>query len=217
VNGIHDMGGMHGLGEIGYAPGDRAFHAAWEVRVHALMTALAAYGKWRALRPEIEAIPAAEYLRMSYYERWLAALTEAVAKSGLASRAEIVRGSAQPGIERFVPALTAATARTAVLATPREELATHVDAQFRIGQRVRGVSLNTPTHTRMPRYTRGKVGVVERDRGVFALPDTDVYFGDPKPQHVYLVRYAARELWGPTASARDTVCIDMWQDYLEPA
>jgi nitrile hydratase len=217
LNGIHDMGGMHGLGEIGYAPGEPAFHAAWEVRVHALATALAAYGKWRALRPGIEGIPAAEYLRMSYYERWLTALTEAAANSGLASRAEIARGSAQTGIERAAPALTAATARTAALATPREELTIRVEPRFRVGQRVRGVNLNTPTHTRMPRYTRGKVGVVERDRGVFALPDTDVYFGDPKPQHVYLIRFAARELWGAGASARDAVYIDLWQDYLEPA
>jgi nitrile hydratase subunit beta len=217
VNGIHDMGGMHGLGEIGYRGDDPAFRAAWEVRVHALATALAAYGKWRALRPEIEAIPAAEYLSMSYYERWLAALTEAVAKSGLASRAEIASGSAEPGIERSAPALTAATARTATLATPREERAIHVEPRFRVGQRVRGVNLNPPTHTRMPRYTRGRVGVVERDRGVFALPDTDVYFGDPKPQHVYLIRFTAHELWGGGAAGRDAVYIDLWQDYLEPA
>ncbi len=217
MNGIHDMGGMHGVGEIGYRRDDPAFHSAWEVRVHALATALAAYGKWRALRPELEAIPAAEYLRMSYYERWLAALTEAVAKSGLASRVEIADGNAEPGIERSVPALTAATARTATLATPREELAIRVEPRFRVGQRVRGVNLNPPTHTRMPRYTRGRAGVVERDRGVFALPDTDVYFGDPKPQHVYLIRFTARELWGAGASARDAVYIDLWQDYLEPA
>ena len=61
MNGIHDMGGMQGLGEIGYQPDDPAVHAAWEGRVHALVTALAAYGKWRVLRPEIELIPAAEY------------------------------------------------------------------------------------------------------------------------------------------------------------
>jgi len=217
VNGIHDMGGMHGLGEIGYRRDDPAFHAAWEVRVHALVTALAAYGRWRALRPEIEAIPAAEYLRMSYYERWLAALTESIAKSGLAARAEIERGAASAGAQRSVPALTADTARTAALAAPRTELAIRVDPRFRVGQRVRGANLNTPTHTRMPRYTRGKVGVVERSRGVFALPDTDVYFGDPRPQHVYMVRFAARELWGDGASAHDAVYIDMWQDYLEPA
>jgi nitrile hydratase len=69
----------------------------------------------------------------------------------------------------------------------------------------------------MPRYARGRVGVVERDRGVFALPDNEVYFLDPKAQHVYLVRFAARELWGDSASARDSVYLDMWQDYLEPA
>jgi len=216
VNGIHDMGGMHGLGEIGYKRDDPAFHAAWEVRVHALVTALAAHGKWRALRPEIEAIPAGEYLRMSYYERWLAALIESIAKSGLAARAEIERGAPSVGAARSVPALTADTACGAALAAPRTELSTRVEPRFRIGQRVRGVNLNTPTHTRMPRYTRGKVGVVERDRGVFALPDTHVYFGDPKPQHVYLIRFSARELWGHDASTRDAIYIDLWQDYLEP-
>jgi nitrile hydratase len=92
-----------------------------------------------------------------------------------------------------------------------------VEPRFRVAQRVRGANVNTPTHTRMPRYTRGKIGVVERDRGVFALPDNDVYFRDPKPQHVYLVRFAARELWGSAAPARDSLFIDLWEDYLEPA
>ena len=217
MNGIHDMGGMHGLGEIGYRPNDVAFHAAWECRVHALVTALAAYGKWRALRPDIEAIPAAEYLRMSYYERWLAALTARIVKSGLASRAELEGGAADPKRGRSAPALTAETAGTVPLQTPRTELAAGAEPRFRVGQRVRGANLNPPTHTRMPRYTRGRVGVVERVRGVFALPDNEVYFRDPKPQHVYLVRFAARELWGAGAAARDSVYIDLWQDYLEPA
>ena len=69
----------------------------------------------------------------------------------------------------------------------------------------------------MPRYTRGKTGIVERDRGVFARPDNEVYDLDPTPQHVYLVRFMARELWGEEASARDSLYIDMWDDYLEPA
>jgi len=211
------MGGMHGLGEIGYRRDDVAFHAAWECRVHAPVTALAAYGKWRALRPDIEAIPAAEYLRMSYYERWLAALTARIVKSGLASRAEIERGAADPKRGRAVPALTAETARTFPLQTPRTELAAGIQPAFRVGQRVRGANLNATTHTRIPRYVRGRVGVVDRFRGVFALPDNEVYFLDPKPQPVYLVRFAARELWGARAAARDSVYIDLWQDYLEPA
>jgi nitrile hydratase len=217
MNGIHDMGGMHGLGELGYERDGPVFHAPWEGRVHALVTALARYGRWRALRPEIELIPAARYLQMSYYERWLAALTALIVRTGLATREEIAHAKPRPDAQRFEPAITAATARAAVLQAPRTELATEVEPRYRVGQRVRGANLNAPTHTRMPRYTRGRVGAVERDRGVFALPDLDVYFLDPRPQHVYLVRFAARELWGDSASERDSLYIDLWEDYLEPA
>jgi nitrile hydratase len=217
VNGIHDMGGMQGLGELGYARDEPVFHAPWEGRLLALVTALGRYGKWRGLRPEIELIPAADYLRMPYYERWLTALIERVVKSGLATRDEVERGAARPESERFVPALTAAAARTVTFETPRTELDVKVEPRFRVGQSVRVVNRHPPAHTRMPRYARGRVGVVERDRGVFALPDNEVYFLDPKAQHVYLVRFAARELWGDSASARDSVYLDMWQDYLEPA
>jgi nitrile hydratase len=154
---------------------------------------------------------------MSYYERWLTALLARLVQSGLATRAEIERGTAEPGAQRSVPAVTAASARSTLLQTPRTELAIPVQPRFRTGQRVRGANLNTPTHTRMPRYTRGKVGTVERDRGVFALPDNEVYFLEPKAQHVYLVRFTARELWGNSASANDTLHIDLWDDYLEPA
>jgi nitrile hydratase len=69
----------------------------------------------------------------------------------------------------------------------------------------------------MPRYTRGKTGVVERDRGVFNLPDSEQVSAEPKPQHVYLIHFTAHELWGEEASAHDSLYIDMWEDYLEPA
>jgi nitrile hydratase subunit beta len=216
VNGIHDMGGMHGLGTLSYERDEPMFHAAWEGRVQALVVAMGAHGKWRGLRPQIEKIPAADYLRMSYYERWLTALIERIGESGLATRAEIESGRAAPETARMTPALTAAAAREAPFRQPRTEQDLDVAARFEVGQQVRGRNLHPTTHTRMPRYTRGRIGVVERDRGVFALPDTEVYFEDPKPQHVYLVRFAARELWGSAAPARDSVHIDMWEDYLEP-
>ena len=66
MNGIHDMGGMHGLGEIGYQENEPSFHEPWEVRVFALIQAMQLVG---GLRPYIERIPAADYLRMGYYER----------------------------------------------------------------------------------------------------------------------------------------------------
>ena len=63
-----------------------------------------------------------------------------------------------------------------------------------------------PSVTRdLPRYARGKQGTIERDHGVFVFPDTNAQFLGEKPQHVYSVRFAARELWGEQASPRDAV------------
>ena len=88
-------------------------------------------------------------------------------------------------------------------------------AHFVAGQRVRARNMNPVGHTRLPRYARGKAGVVVVDRGVFLFPDTNAHFLGEKPQHLYSVRFAARDLWGERASTRDVVHLDMWDDYLE--
>ena len=54
-----------------------------------------------------------------------------------------------------------------------------------------------------------------RDHGVFVFPDADG-IGE-KPQHVYSVRFEARELWGDAASPSDSVYVDLWDDHLEAA
>jgi hypothetical protein len=92
-----------------------------------------------------------------------------------------------------------------------------VAAKFKAGDRVLARNMHPPGHTRIPRYVRGKRGVIERDHGVFIFPDTNAEFAGTKPQHVYSVRFTARELWGEDAPAADTLCIDLWDDYLEPA
>jgi nitrile hydratase len=71
--------------------------------------------------------------------------------------------------------------------------------------------------TRLPRYARGRRGAIERDHGVFIFPDANAAGLGRKPQHLYSVRFTACELWGETASPRDAVCLDLWDDYLEPA
>jgi nitrile hydratase len=86
-----------------------------------------------------------------------------------------------------------------------------------VDQRVRARNINPPTHTRLPRYARGKLGVVEWDRGIFVFPDSNAQGLGEKPQHLYSVRFAARELWGDQGKAKDSVYLDMWDDYLEPA
>ncbi len=92
-----------------------------------------------------------------------------------------------------------------------------VAARFKAGQRVHARNINPIGHTRLPRYARGKLGTVERDHGVFVFPDTNAHFLGEKPQHLYSVRFAARELWGGAAAPRDAVHVNLWDDHLEPA
>lgn len=213
MNGIHDMGGMHGLGEIGYRENEPGFHEPWEVRLFALVQAM----RTGSLRTQIETIPAADYLRMGYYQRWFTALVKQLIQRGVVTSAEIENGHADPAQPKTTPAVTPVVARELLFQTPRSEQQIELAPRFKLGDRVRGRNINPTTHTRMPRYTRGRTGVVARDRGVFNLPDSEQVSGETRPQHVYLVHFAARELWGDGVSANDSLHIDMWEDYLEPA
>jgi nitrile hydratase subunit beta len=85
------------------------------------------------------------------------------------------------------------------------------------GERVRARNNHPIGHTRLPRYARGKLGTIDRDHGVFVFPDTNAHFLGEKPQHVYSVCFAARELWGEQAAPKDSVYINLWDDHLEPA
>ena len=88
---------------------------------------------------------------------------------------------------------------------------------FKVGQRVRARNLNPTGHTRLPRYARGKLGVIECCHGAHVFPDSNAHFRGENPQHLYSVRFSAADLWGVDANARDSVALDLWDDHLEPA
>jgi hypothetical protein len=92
-----------------------------------------------------------------------------------------------------------------------------VPPRFAVGQAVLIRNIHPLGHTRVPRYVRGRRGEIAIDHGVFVFPDSHAAGEGSQPQHVYSVRFTARELWGPTASPRDTVYVDLWDDYLEGA
>ena len=219
MNGIHDMGGMHGMGPVCRETGEPVFHEAWEGRVFALSFAVRAWRKWNidAGRYEIELIPPADYLRMSYYERWLARLVQLMIKRGLVTREEVEAGRSAAGSPKAEPPLTAERVPTMVRSGALASRDVPVSARFEVNQRVRARTMHPAGHTRLPRYVRGKIGTVERDHGIYVFPDTNALFLCENPQHVYSVRFAARELWGDQASPRDAVYLDLWDDYLEPA
>ena len=124
----------------------------------------------------------------------------------------IVGEHAEAGVRRNVHE----SVRDILQLIPSAMLSVAVNPRFHAGQRVRARNMHPVSHTRLPRYARGRTGVIERDRGVQAFPDTNVMSRGEHPQHVYSVRFTARELWGERASPRDAVFIDMWEDYLEP-
>ena len=218
MNGVHDMGGMQDMGPIQAEKNEPVFHARWESRMFGMNLLMGGWGKWNldASRHSRELIPPADYLRMSYYEKWLTGLSDLAIQSGLVTQAEVASGKPAKGSVKATPPLTAEKAAGLVSrgATARRNV--QVSPHFQVGQRVRARNINPLGHTRLPRYARGKQGVVERDHGVFVYPDTNAQFLGENPQHVYSVRFDARELWGEQASPRDTVYIDMWDDYLEP-
>ncbi len=218
MNGVHDMGGMHNFGPIEREENEPVFHEPWEGRIWALRQALKPWRKWNAdaSRYTMSMIPPAEYLSMSYYERQAAGLVELLVASGLATRVEIESGKPAPNSPRATPPLTADQVPAVIAKGHPSRRDVSVPARFHVGQQVRARNINPAGHTRLPRYARGKVGTIDRDHGVFVFPDTNAHFLGEKPQHVYAVRFAARELWGEQAAPQDAVYVDLWDDYLEP-
>jgi nitrile hydratase beta subunit len=206
MNGVHDMGGMDGFGPIPIERDEPVFHAPWEARMYAIAISLAReFRNTDEFRHAIERIPAPVYLDSSYYERWLNAMMTLLVEKKKVTREELVARGADP----VVPAQPANQFRGDPPKVKRRR------ARFREGDRVVARNLNPTGHTRLARYTRGKRGVIHRDWGTYVFADSNAHHAGEREQHVYSVTFQARELWGQTAPARDTVRIDLWEDYLE--
>jgi len=217
MNGVHDMGGMDGFGPVVPEQNEPVFHADWERRMYALLVVArrAAQANPDEFRHAIERIPPARYLASSYYERWLAAAETLLVEHGVVTREELL-AKQNASID---PAWIANAVANRGLAPVKEKSGSKPPrARFSKGNRVRARNLNPVGHTRLPRYIRGKAGVIARDWGVFVFPDTNAHHAGTKPQHCYSVSFAAHELWGKSAKAnsRDRVFIDLWEDYLDP-
>jgi nitrile hydratase len=226
MNGVHDLGGMHGFGPVLREADEPVFHAAWERRVFALNLAMGAWGRWNLdmSRHAREQMPPAEYLATTYYEHWLWGLERLLERHGFVLPGEVDRRSRE-GAPRAPgsPAepRSGALRREDVPRLLRNRRAARLDdpvpPRFMAGDAVLARNVHPVGHTRLPRYVRGRRGVVDRDHGVFVFPDAHAAGRGRKPQHVYSVRFDARELWGPDGHPRDAVYVDLWDDYLDPA
>ena len=115
-----------------------------------------------------------------------------------------------------MPLLTANRVQEVLKRGDRFRMDADLLPRFTPGDRVRTRNIHPLGHTRLPRYARGRVGVIARDHGVFVFADASGNALGKIPHHLYSVRFTASELWGPEASARDSIYLDLWDDHLDP-
>jgi len=217
MDGVHDMGGMDGFGKVEPEPNEPAFHAPWEGRVLAMQRAMGYAGAWQIdmSRFAQERLPPRVYLGASYYQRWALAMEKNVVERGYAQPDELAAGHAlRPGRtlpRKLAPEAVAGLTRGSFYRQAR------APARFKPGDRVRTKNIHRPTHTRLPRYARGRLGVVELVHGCHAFPDAVAIDNGDDPQWLYTVVFDSRELWGPDADPTLKVSIDAFEPYLEPA
>jgi nitrile hydratase len=221
VNGVHDVGGMHGFGRVDHDPDEPAFHDEWERRAFASFVATLGQGLYTMddVRHSIERMEPAHYLSAPYYEKWLTGMERLLVEADVLSSAEIVeraeafeRGEARVP-DRNDPELV--TGLRAGMAEAYETGSTLDGHRFEPGDRVRVRNIHPGGHTRVPRYVRGMSGTVRAVLGTFSFPDAGAA-GEDESHPVYNVGFDQYDLWGDDGEG-DELLMDLWEPYLEPA
>ena len=217
MDGVHDMGGMHGFGPIPIEPDEPVFHSEWEAKAFAFRMAVAARRKWTldTSRHANERLLPHDYLSFSYYERWIAGLATLMVENELVSRDELASGQAARHSEKFETVLTAEGARNWLAKGSSTKRDINAPPIFKVGEKVLTNRNCPPGHTRLPRYARGRFGEIVIHHGAYVFPDTVAHFQGENPQHLYAVRFTARELWGDQGNERDSVTLDLWESYFK--
>lgn len=220
MDGIHDVGGMDGFGDLPPDEPDGAspFHDHWEGRVYALFIAGIANGAFNLdeFRYMLEQHDPVFYLETPYYERWLAGIESLLLNAGVVDQEELAertaafeRGTGEVS-DKSGPSLDELTDGVAdVYQSARES----VDPAFEPGDEVRVRNNHPKGHTRCPRYVRGVRGTVQAHRGTHVLPDASAH-GDDRAEPLYNVRLDAADLWGSDYTDADAVRIELWESYL---
>jgi nitrile hydratase len=219
MSGVHDMGGVDGFDHVAREPDEPVFHHTWEGRVMAMSRAMGANGGINIdmQRSARESLPADVYLASSYYRVWQLGLENLLIERGLIGTDELEAGHAlRPGqtLERG-PFTRQDVSR--VMTRGQFERPAPSPTAFKVGDRVRAKTIDPQTHTRLPHYVRGHIGVVEIIHGCHVFPDSSAIGRGDNPQWLYTMVFDGCELWGPDTDPTVKVSIDAFEPYLERA
>lgn len=224
MNGIHDMGGLHGFGPVIREDNEPVFHYYWESRVFCITQVLDTKEVWNLdeHRHEIELMQPEDYISAGYYGRWLFAMERLLARKDILKTSEVQLrvDEISAGLAQVSPLVS--STRNWPLPNEnkvrwgawRKDLS--VTPLFSIGDKVRVRNIHPEGHTRITAYARGKVGVVKRvNSEAWVFPDTRAHYKGENPQPVYSIQLSARDLWGPQAEENSNVFIDLSEGHLE--
>ena len=220
MNGVHDLGGMDNLGPLEVEQNEPVFHENWERRIFGMLMSMMAAGYFKTdeIRRETELMPPADYLSAKYYEKWLFSVTNILMEKNVLTREEIEAGKSlrsSGGLVLNPPPLD--MMKYAMSNPVPVNLDIDLPKKFNVGDAVIARNINPLHHTRIPRYIRGRRGVIEQYHGIYLLPDTNAHGGPDKPQHIYNVKFSSAELWGDENPANDFIYIDLFDDYMDLA
>ena len=215
MNGVHDMGGMQGFGPVAFESDEPRFHEDWERRAFGLTLAAGALGQWNLdqSRSARESLPPAQYLASSYYQIWFEALIRLMLERSLVNKQELADGKMRSAALPTTGALRAEAVAAVLARGGSTQRPASGPARFKVGDAIRTRNINPASHTRLPRYCRGKPGTIVKLHGAHVFPDSNALGTGEQPQWLYTVRFEAGDLSGSDTSAT-AVFVDCWEPYL---
>lgn len=216
MNGPHDLGGQMGFGKVRIEQSALIFQADWEKRALGVTQCCDYLGAWTIdeSRYALECIPPADYLSGSYFQNWIRGLEALLVKHKFVTRDELRSGRAKSSNPRKHNPLQPEQV-TSMLASAPSVRPHAAPPRFSPGDKIRTHNMHPTTHTRLPRYARGKLAVIETAQGFYAFPDDNAHGKGENPQWLYTIVFRGEDLWGAAADKGLSVSIDAWESYLE--
>ncbi len=225
MDGVHDLGGMHGFGPVEREENEPPFHAPWEATVVAIMRAARAAGLYNIdeFRHGIERMDPAHYLGSSYFEHWLDGIARILAEKGVVTAGEMEARMAFFGARPDAPASAAVTAtpsapaprgrpesetsfRAATGAAPLRGGRGGGDAQHPpVGPHPAARATRAASAAWLPRTGAATCSPTRMPTASASSPSTSTACGSTR-----------RELWGEAAEPNQHVYLDLWESYLLP-
>lgn len=222
MNGIHDIGGMEGLGEIRQVENEPRFYEDWERTAFAILLGMAAQGYWNLdeFRHGFERMNPVHHFTAGYYAKWLSSSSTLLVEKGVIDKDELDQ---RTEMYKKNPNKEIPTRKDPELVEQVKQLVKHggsterevtFNPKFYVGQKVKTKNIHPSGHTRLPRYARDKYGVINEIYGAHVFPDASAHGKGDNPEYLYSVKFDGYELWGE--EKRETVYLDLWDSYLMP-